>query len=141
MCQRYKYSLIFVDRSNYAKYYSQITDASVIKYLKQSYLQEDGRLVIQNKENPLVMGSVTKFMSVCMASIALFNRLLEDERETATADKPQSAMLVALEKGIKNKLAEECKLINARDWRMRLTDYLPYEEEDTFMINLPEKFE
>ena len=49
--------------------------------------------------------------------------------------------MMQLAKGFFNKIGQRVQSMNARDWRERMIENLPFTMDDTCIINLPEKFD
>ena len=67
-----------MDRKKYSQCYTLIKDHHAINYIKDQYKLLDSDVVLsENKRNPVIMGSVTRFNACSMSSIATFNLCLD----------------------------------------------------------------
>lgn len=59
----------------------EIDDPKKIRSMEEIYdLNQDDRLLMQNKNYPLILGSLTKNTAVSMTEIALFNLFLDETK-------------------------------------------------------------
>ena len=73
--------IVFFSRSNWSQNYIQIDDKQKIRKMEETYdLNQDDRLLMQNKNYPLILGSITKNTAVSMTEVALFNLFLDETK-------------------------------------------------------------
>lgn len=90
------------------------------------------------------MGTVTKFTVCSTASIAMFNMYLDTNTSFGITEEKKnenSNAILSLAKGLFNKVGLAVQQANAKDWRERLLENIPYKIEDTCFVNLPERFD
>jgi hypothetical protein len=66
-------------------------------------------MLVQNKNTPLIMGSITRFSATSMSSVAMFNLYLDQSRNSKQERKKraeESEILIGYAKGIKSEMAE-----------------------------------
>lgn len=89
------------------------------------------------------MGSVTRYNTCSMASIATFNMCLDaansDDDSSSKRDYQALQHVLAHANGLNDLEGEAINKANAKDWRERFFDNLPYRADDCMLINLPSK--
>ena len=80
VCQKWKYTVVFVDRSKYNNHFSEVTDPKVIEYIRREYkLDEPDLLISKNTRNPTIMGSITKFTACQTVKAATYSLCLAND--------------------------------------------------------------
>lgn len=67
ICDSWKYVIIFFSRKLWKQHYQEINDNEKIAQINEMYdLNQDDLLLSENKDLPLVLGSVTKNTAISM---------------------------------------------------------------------------
>jgi len=79
ICDQWKYCVVFFSRKNWKQHYSLITDEERTQKMQELYdLDQEDLLLVQNKDYPLVLGSITKNTVVSMTEVSMFNLFLDE---------------------------------------------------------------
>lgn len=125
--------MVFVDRRQFNQHYTELTDPGVTSYIREQYqLSENDHLLLENKDYPIILGSVTRFNTCSMSSVATFNMCLDQSTK-----KDNLMRLMTFANGVDDEIGEELNKANCKDWRDRFFDNLPYPAEDTVLVGLP----
>ena len=130
--------MVFVDRSKYSNYFSEVTDPKVIDYIRREYkLDEPDLLISKNTKNPTVMGSITKFTACQTVKVATYSLCLSKdvawfgvENETNVRHVLESA------NGLHNEKGDELIEKGQFNWRERMFDNFT-NADDICFVNLP----
>ena len=97
---------------------------------------------MENKNYPILLGSITKNTVVSMTEISLFNLFLDEKniKENLKGGQGERAMKAVLQvsQGMKNKYGSLLSVLNEQDWLTRFKDNLPFPEREILICNLPE---
>ena len=86
------------------------------------------------------MGSATRFNTCTMASASMFNMCLELKKDDSLKKEEQDIKaLIEFANGIQTQRGQEINKSNAKEWRDRLMENLPFKAEDILFVNLPSK--
>ena len=73
--------IIFFSRSLWKQHYQEINDEEKIAQINEMYdLNQDDLLLAENKDLPLVLGSVTKNTAISMIQVTMFNLFLDEQK-------------------------------------------------------------
>ena len=134
--------IIFFSRSLWKQHYQEINDEEKIAQMNEMYdLNQDDLLLSENKDLPLVLGSVTKNTAISMIQVTMFNLFLDEQKiKKDLGEKGERAMrtMLTVSQGVKNNFGKSLSTLAQVDWLQRFRENLPFPEQEMLVCNLPE---
>lgn len=94
-------------------------------------LDQDDLLLVDNKDFPLILGSVTKKIPVSMIDVSMFNLFLDERKiKKDLGGQGERAMrnMLTMSQGMKNTFGSSLKKLVQVDWLQRFKEILPFDE-------------
>ena len=104
-------------------------------------LHQEDLLLVENKDMPLVLGSVTKNTAISMIDVSMFNLFLDEQKiKKDLGPQGERAMrtMLTVSQGVKGNFGKSLSNLAQVDWLQRFRENLPFPEEQMLVCNLPE---
>ena len=141
ICDQWKYCVIFFSRANVDQHYGLIDDDEKIDQMEEMYeMSQDDKIMVSNKEYPLILGSITKNALVSMTEVSMFNLFLDEKnikRNLGGQGERAMKAILHISQGVKNQFGKQISVLNDQDWLNRFRENLPFPEKDMLICNLP----
>ena len=134
--------VIFFSRKNCRQNFTLINDQEKIDQLEEMYnLNQDDIVLSQNKEYPVILGSITRNVVVSMMDVAQFNLYLDTKKiKRDLGDKGERVLdnMLKISQGIKgSSLGKQLKTATNTDWVVRFKENLPFPEKNILICGMP----
>lgn len=96
--------------------------------------------MVERKDFPLILGSVTQNTAVSMIDVSMFNLFLDEQKiKKDLGRQGERAMrtMLTISQGMKTQFGRELSGLLNIDWLQRFKENLPFDEKEMLIINLP----